>query len=152
MDQFKETLMPGDELNFLIPWYSDNSNMEAELERELIHGHILYGKKVKTVARRQDNDDVLFEVFDADYKFAKVHLTWIMKPETSSAWPRTELYKDWKEVYEICIIPDNKDWEESEKTDDSKTEDDLTFATNPDSFFIFVRRSIQLLKNTFLKK
>ncbi len=146
--------------NFLIPWYSGISTkvaeaMEAELERELIPGHVLYGKKVKTIARRQDNDDVLFEVFDADFKFAKVHLTWSMKPEISKAWPRTIEYEDWNGVYEKCIIPENREWEESEKTDYTKFDNENTdpaFLTHLDRLFIFVHRCIQLLKNTFQKK
>ncbi|MDR6405990.1 hypothetical protein J2W57_002964 [Chryseobacterium ginsenosidimutans] len=41
------------------PWYWTNENLSDQLQIELNKDHILKGKIVKTVARRQDNDDIL---------------------------------------------------------------------------------------------
>ena len=103
-------LIPGNTLHCLEPWYFTDTDLATQLHREINQNHILYGKGVKTIARRQDNDDVLFEVEDADFKFARVHLTWAQKTLTESHFPNTKTYKDWKDVYENRIIIDNKDW------------------------------------------
>lgn len=57
------TFNPGD-VEWLAPWYSiaddqaQVSGMERELTRELSAGHPLYGVPVRTLARREDCDDV----------------------------------------------------------------------------------------------
>jgi hypothetical protein len=43
------------------PWYWTNENLSDQLQIELNKDHILKGKIVKTVARRQDNDDILID-------------------------------------------------------------------------------------------
>lgn len=111
--RFKENtiveLIPGN-MPCLPPWHFVDIGLTAQLEREINRNHILYGKDVKTISRRQDNDDVLFGVFDADFKYAKVHLTWSQTRLTDSDFPTTETYVDWSDVYEKLFIPDNKDW------------------------------------------
>ena len=59
-------LISGDTLHYLKPWHSDDTDLTVQLHKEINKKHILYGKTIKTIARRQDNDDVLFEVDDAD--------------------------------------------------------------------------------------
>ena len=71
---------------------SEGESLEAELRRELIAGHPLYGLAVRAVARRVDNDDVLFEITDSSARHALVHLTWSGKPERSPKWPWTQVF------------------------------------------------------------
>jgi len=103
-------LVPGNR-PCLTPWHFADKGLNNQLEKEISRGHILYGKDVKTIARRQDNDDVLFAVFDSDFKYARVHLTWSQSRMTDTDYPTTKTYVDWDDVYENLIIPDNKDWE-----------------------------------------
>jgi hypothetical protein len=76
------------------PWIEVSSSLERELEaelaRELSADHVLAGKTVRAIARRSDNDDVLFEVAGTGY--AVVHLTWRRTREESGAWPSTALF------------------------------------------------------------
>ena len=105
-------LVPGNTIYYLKPWHSDNKDLTVQLHREINKRHVLYNKQVKTIARRQDNDDVLFEVDNADFKYAMVHLTWSQKTLKDSKYPRTETYKSWQDAYENRIIIDNQDWED----------------------------------------
>lgn len=66
-----------------------SETLENELRKELSSDHILYAKKFLAVARREDNDDVVYWVTDL-HKFAVVHLTYAK--ESSPHFPRTELY------------------------------------------------------------
>jgi hypothetical protein len=45
---------------------------------------------VVALARRRDQDDVLFGL--ADGRVAEVHLTWSGKVEADSRWPRTTIF------------------------------------------------------------
>jgi hypothetical protein len=64
-------------MNYLEPWYAlaegECIALRAELTRELPPGHALQGIQVKCLARRQDRDDVLFELQDGSGRFASVH-------------------------------------------------------------------------------
>jgi hypothetical protein len=75
------------------PWWLINNKMSEslneELKRELSLNHILFRKKVVAVARREDNDDVVFWMSDIK-RYAVVHLTYLK--ETSSEFPRTKLF------------------------------------------------------------
>jgi hypothetical protein len=104
-------LIPGDTIHYLKPWHLDDTDLTIQLQREINKKHILYGKPVKTIARRQDNDDVLFEISDTDFKYAMVHLTWAQKPSDDSKYPTTKTYKDWQDLYENRIIIDHQGWE-----------------------------------------
>lgn len=103
-------LIPGN-LPCLPPWHFVDRGLNNQLEKEISRGHILYGKDVKTIARRQDNDDVLFAIFDADFKYAKVHLTWSQSKPVDNSYPTTKTYKDWADVHENVFSPDNKNWD-----------------------------------------
>ena len=105
-------LIPGDTLHFLKPWHRDDTDLTGQLRREINNKHTLYGKPVKTIARRQDNDDVLFEVDDSNFKYAMVHLTWAQTTLDDTKYPRTETYKSWQDVYENRILIDSQGWED----------------------------------------
>jgi hypothetical protein len=102
-------LIPGKQ-PCLKPWQFADKRLNNQLEKEISRGHILYGKDVKIIARRQDNDDVLYAVFDSDFKYAKVHLTWSQSKLSDTNYPMTKTYKDWEDVYENLFLPNNKDW------------------------------------------
>lgn len=84
-------------MEWLLPWYSVANNpeqvasMERELARELAVGHPLFGLPMRTVARRQDCDDVLFAIEDGTGRFAVVHLTWIGGTD-QPPWPNSVIY------------------------------------------------------------
>lgn len=64
--------------------------MQSELCSELCPSHPLFGLSVVALARRHDQDGVLFEL--ADGRVAEVHLTWSRQPETDPRWPRTTIF------------------------------------------------------------
>lgn len=83
-------------MEWLDPWYpvtdaGQGAGLEAELARELIPGHCLYGLAgPRLIARRTDTDDVLFALPDG--RVAEVHLTWRQSPETDPNWPATAIF------------------------------------------------------------
>lgn len=85
-------------MQWLVPWHSVADNaaqaaaMERQLGRELSSGHPLFGLPVRTLAHRQDCDDVLFAVEDGAGRVAVVHLTWTQNPPDQPPFPRTVLY------------------------------------------------------------
>lgn len=106
-------LLPANKIEFLMPWVQIkdlNGYLEEELKRELHEQHILFGKTVKEIARRQDCDDVLFKLDNEEY--AVVHLTFSGKKENSKDYPDTQIFKHWTEVYEKVIIEDSKEYED----------------------------------------
>ena len=62
-------------------------SLRKELEGEVPKGHVLHKQKVEAVAKRDDDDDVLFKL-DED-RYAIVHLTY--NKETDPQWPHTTL-------------------------------------------------------------
>ncbi|QAS59198.1 hypothetical protein C7B90_00165 [Lysinibacillus fusiformis] len=75
-----------------------SESLNEELKKELSPQHILYGKEAIAVARREDNDDVIFWIEKMN-KYAVVHLTYSI--ETSSEYPITSLYTR-RELEEYC--------------------------------------------------
>jgi hypothetical protein len=73
------------------PWYWTDQDLTRQLVNEIGSNHVLYGKILKTLARRQDNDDVLFLV--NEQTFAVVHLTWSQQRHSERHWPKTQLYE-----------------------------------------------------------
>jgi hypothetical protein len=63
--------------------------LDAELRREMPRYHQLHGRNVRAVARRLDQDDVLYHSED-DNSIFLVHLTW--RVERDPAWPWTVRY------------------------------------------------------------
>jgi hypothetical protein len=82
-------------IEWLKPWVAVANELrdalEAELHRELRPGHVLFGKKVTAMAKREDQDDALFALSDG--RVAEVHLTWRGKPEMGPSWPTTTMYQ-----------------------------------------------------------
>ena len=84
-----------DTTNWLEPWApieheSVSQTLEKELQKELPEGHVLFGRPAKAIARRIDQDDVLFAVGNPS-EIACVHLTYSSKRETAP-WPSTSLF------------------------------------------------------------
>ena len=90
-------------------WYWTEQDLSIQLQIEIGPEHFLKGKIAKTIARRQDNDDVLFEIEKG--KIAVVHLTWQNFAHKNSLWPTTEIYDNWQDVYENRILNDVKEFE-----------------------------------------
>ena len=88
------------DLTWLAPWEPTDADLGAELAREAGPGHPLFGRRAVAVARRADDDDVLFWLPDGPAPLAVVHLTWTGRRERSPEWPWTVFYDsvdDWRE-------------------------------------------------------
>ncbi len=90
-----------DDGDVLPPWTTvrDSAAPGAELSRELCDKHALHGSQARAIARREDNDDVLFALEGGPAPFAVVHLTWSGKEEPDPRWPACELFEtlsDWR--------------------------------------------------------
>ena len=94
-----------------LPWHWDDVDLTPQLRRELPQGHILYNKKLRSVGRRQDNDDALFELEDDENKYAVVHLTWSQKQSTDINYPKTKPYKSFQTLLKERILADHEGWE-----------------------------------------
>jgi hypothetical protein len=82
------------------PWRpvgAEAPELVAKLQRELGPRHPLAGARAVPVARRHDQDDVLFELPDREPRYALVHLTWAGRQEMDSRWPHTEFFHGWEE-------------------------------------------------------
>ena len=73
------------------PWYWDNVDLTIELRREICEQHVLFSKSLKTIGRRLDNDDVLFQLENDSFMYAVVHLTWTENKELNPLWPITAI-------------------------------------------------------------
>jgi len=100
-------------IQWRVPWWpvpaEEDTRTIAELHREMPAGHVLSGRSVQTVGRRQDCDDVLFYLGESAPQFAVVHLTYAR--ETKPEWPSTSLYDSLQSWIEHCMIPDAEDFE-----------------------------------------
>jgi hypothetical protein len=90
------------------PWYFDLSGLEQELAREVSEEHSLFGVAAVAVARRSDNDDVLFVLPTHDPLLAVVHLTW--SRESSGRWPSTRFYSSVRQFVSERMEPDHIEW------------------------------------------
>ena len=100
------------DLEWLDPWEpiaGSASGLEEELTRELNPAHILFERKAVAVARRLDQDDVLFWLPDGPATLAVVHLTWTGRRELSADWPSTVLYPTVAEWVEQGMRLDHAD-------------------------------------------
>jgi hypothetical protein len=98
------------DLSRLEPWASvDNSAFyENELKNEVGFLHPLKWKKVRTIGRRTDCDEVLYEVLSGNIKYAVVHLTYSKKRK--HRFPKTKFYTNWMDVYENRLLQDHNEW------------------------------------------
>lgn len=94
---------------WLDPWIpvSSGGALELELATELSPEHILQGVSLKAIARRLDNDDVLFELQGYSKPLAVVHLSY--RRETDSQLPWTVLFDSWEDWVENCMEPDHEE-------------------------------------------
>ena len=101
-------------MTWLVPWHPiaggcPDDSTAKELYSELCKNHVLFGLKARPIARRQDCDDVLFELLDDSGRFAVVHLTYAQRPETDPRWPETVIYTDWAQFVQT-MTADAADW------------------------------------------
>ena len=97
-----------DDVEWLDPWRPTPRGLETELAREVGPGHVLAGRRAVAVARRTDNDDVLFHLPDGPALLAVVHLTWTCQRERKPEWPHTVLYHSVAEFVERCMRQDHR--------------------------------------------
>lgn len=97
------------EIVWLDPWYGihDGSALETELALELTPGHVLFGRRVIAIGRRNGRDDVLFWLPDEGEAVASVHLTWIGRPEQQPCWPGTEVFPTPGDWAREIMVPDH---------------------------------------------
>jgi hypothetical protein len=68
--------------------------------REVCAGHVLFGKHVAAIGRRQDQDDFLFAILDDRYVLACIHFGFGRQPNSDPSRPETHLYESiaaWEE-------------------------------------------------------
>jgi len=86
---------------WLVPWRpileSADDRFAEELHSELCSSHALFGIAVRSIACRQDCDDVLFKLLDGSGRFAVVHLTFAQHPEPNPTWPETRIFESWEQ-------------------------------------------------------
>jgi hypothetical protein len=99
---------PDKSIELPVPWHWRNIDLTKQLHREINEGHVLFNKTLVTIARRQDNDDTIFEIMNDEYKYAVVHLTWSQIKLKSIEYPLTKLYKDWKDLFNNRIMVDHR--------------------------------------------
>lgn len=79
-------------------WEVTDLPLHEELHRELGESHPLHQVPARAIARRKDNDDVLFFLSEGTSPLVVVHLTWSGKKETDPRFPAFTLYssiEDW---------------------------------------------------------
>jgi hypothetical protein len=108
------TAIPSD-VTWLTPWHpidggAPDDGTVRELRREISARHVLHGVPVRPVARRQDCDDVLFELLDGTGRLAVVHLTYSTRPEPDPRWPETTLFDGWPHFDRDAMQPDHTQW------------------------------------------
>lgn len=97
----------------LDPWLAveDGAALVAELQRELAPGHPLYGSSTRAIARRGDNDDVLFTLENG--QVAVVHLVWSGHAEQPPSWPWAVTYRDLEQWLSECMRRDHDEFGDS---------------------------------------
>ena len=91
-------------INLKEPWEEpiNPEGLEKQLTNELHKSHYLYKFKdcVKAIAKRCDNDDVIFEIREMGY--VMVHLTW--NTQTSGKYPFYKMLPQDKSVQETIDL------------------------------------------------
>jgi hypothetical protein len=96
-----------DAMRWLHPWQACAGGLEAELRREVGPGHVLYGLRAVSIARRVDDDEILFHVPRCHLPFAVVHLSGTRRTDADSIWPETVLYRSLDDWSARCMEPDH---------------------------------------------
>ncbi len=91
---------------YVYPDAREAAHIHAELLRELIPEHSLFGVPLQLFAAYEDNQDALFQYRGNPKRFVLVHLTWIGKAEINADHPGilfTGTFDEWlqreKEFY-----------------------------------------------------
>jgi hypothetical protein len=106
-------------INFTVPWHampdgpSHRDGLLAELHRELVSPHPLFGLPAVPIARRQACDDVLFRFGHLPERYAVVRLTWTGKPERAPQFPWTEIFDSLDDFAATRMKEDAFDFEQS---------------------------------------
>jgi len=98
------------------PWHaSPPGHWHDELARECSEQHCLFGVTARVVARRQDCDDFLFELFGsrAPGEFAVVHLVFGSRRESNPAFPGATVFSTFQDWVVRCMQPEADDWDET---------------------------------------
>ena len=132
MSSTTRTILQG--ITLLEPWELTDAPLEDQLFRELDTSHPLYGIEAHAVARRSDNDDVLFEVIGAPHPLAVVHLTWGRIPDFPADYPVTQFYRSIEDWIENCMKTDHEEVEPGFLLVEA-----LDAVKDCDSFLAFVR-------------
>ena len=75
-------------------------SFDVELQREIGPDHPLFQRPARAIAKRDANDEVLFELDSG--QLALVHLTWARHPEPVP-WPTTALYTSFDEFFAAAL-------------------------------------------------
>lgn len=94
-----------DSMKLPLGWYpatpQDEKSLMDELQREMIPGHLLYGKRIRVIAHRNGaTDDILVTHEDQPQRYTVVHLTWSNGPEINKEHPTIECDGDYASFIE----------------------------------------------------
>ena len=101
------------DLEWLEPWSAVvdekmRAALEDELAKELGRGHVLFQRPARAIARRYDQDDVLYAIENPS-QLAVVHLSYAAKPDRPP-WPSTSLFDDIAAFIQERMNPDHDDY------------------------------------------
>ena len=99
-------------MKWLEPWRPVNpsEDLVRELLKELAPGHVLFGKSLTTIGRRDDCDDALFRLDDGTGRVAGVHLTWSGKAESFENCPATTIYETFEHWANTAMLSNNQEF------------------------------------------
>ena len=99
-----------DKIELLSPWEKCDGGLEIELKKEVSERHILFKVEALSIARRTDNDDVLFFLPEHKNPLATIHLTWAGKQDGHSKFPQTVFFVSLENWIENCMKLDHRSW------------------------------------------
>ncbi|MCP3772533.1 hypothetical protein NLX71_04270 [Paenibacillus sp. MZ04-78.2] len=89
--------------HLILPWIVVDARtaiaLEKQLMREINQHHQLYGRILKTMARCEANDDVLFQDIDKN-QLVLVHLTW--SNNQNEEYPRIACFSTFSDFIDYC--------------------------------------------------
>lgn len=95
------------DITWLHPWRPIDPipGLADEIHLEMAPGHQLFAMPVRAIARRGDNDDVLFLIEGGSGRVAEVHLTW--RRETNPDWPSSGIFASLDRWAATAMIDDH---------------------------------------------
>ena len=97
-------------IELLEPWFECPRGLENQLQKELSEAHVLFGVEAVAVARRQENDDVLFYLPKHEIPFSVVHLTWDGR-QKNPQFPHAEFFVSFEDFAENRMQLDREEFE-----------------------------------------